>query len=650
MKLKTNIFLWVFLATAVPICAITLYATVYSERLYQQDVNREVTDSLSNIASEIRRRLLLDRDLLRGLSGVPPVQEFLPVLRQLVEGGVHPESSTRISRVEKFLVEFQVILSRTSRFRILDLHGNTLVPVNTGQEFNLLGGEILISTPNGTSSREGGFQELVRNLVPGEIGYILFPDRNIDPGTLEPAPLFDMVLALGEGDRPIGYLTARVRYEPIERLLNVSPRLHNGKFFIAEIDPENEERDGLTLYDDQSGVALSTERLWAGRFQERQPETYELVQRELFGFHDSPNGDVRTYYSEFLPYPNRLLIWVVGIQIDLDDLGAPFQRVRIAILIVGLLALFSSFLLARLGTRKIALPIMDLAGKLTDFSRGEHKLRVDIQGSDEIRQAGTAFNNMAASFKKTEEERDRAMTVMMQKEKLASVGQLAAGIGHEINNPLHNIITLTKLMDRSYSPADDELREDIQSVREEAQRACRIVRAVLNFSREVPLEYTSFELEPWLQEILSLIEQEAGRRRISLFYEGEGSYRLDGDPNLLEQVLINLLLNAMQASPPGAEVRVIVKEVDKTLVIDVHDQGEGIAPGDMEHVFDPFFTTKTAEGGSGLGLSISLGIIEQHGGELSLHNRPPRGVTASISLPLARETKHVDMITVCDTD
>ncbi len=144
--------------------------------------------------------------------------------------------------------------------------------------------------------------------------------------------------------------------------------------------------------------------------------------------------------------------------------------------------------------------------------------------------------------------------------------------------------------------------------------------------------------------------RQAGRCQISLFYEMEGAYFLNGDPNLLEQVLINLLLNAMQASPPGAEVSVIVKEVDKTLVIDVHDQGEGIAPGDMEHVFDPFFTTKMAEGGSGLGLSISLGIIEQHGGELSLHNRPPRGVTASISLPLARETKHVDMITVCDTD
>ncbi len=231
-----------------------------------------------------------------------------------------------------------------------------------------------------------------------------------------------------------------------------------------------------------------------------------------FGFHDSSSGDVRTYYTEFLPYPDQLFIWVVGIEIALDELGAPFQRVRMVIFMVGLLALFTSFLLTRMGTRTIARPIAALADKLTDFSRGERKLRVDIQGADEIRQAGTAFNNMASSFELLEEERDQARAAMIQKAKLASIGQLAAGIGHEVNNPLHNIITLTKLMDQSYSPYDEALREDIQSVREEAQRACRIIRAVLNFARETPLEYTRFEMEPWLLETLSLVDREAGRQ------------------------------------------------------------------------------------------------------------------------------------------
>lgn len=637
MKLKTNIFLWVFLATAVPICVITLYATTHSESLYQQQVDREIAGSLNNIASEIRRRLLLDRDLLQGLSQVPPVQEFLPVLRLIATGGVHPEFDTRFLRLRRFFADYQVIMSRTSQFRMLDIHGNTLVPTSTDTDLDTFVPEPLATTATETSIQKRGFQRLAKELVPGDIRYILYPESSTDPKTLEPAPLFDMILALGEGRNTIGYLGAKVRYEPIDRLLHVSPRLHNGKLFIAEIDPDNEERDGLILYDDQAEVALSTERLQAGRFQEQQPHTYELVQRELFGFLDSPDGGVRTYYSEFLPYPDRLLIWVVGIQIDLDELGAPFRRVRVAILSVGLLALNSSLVLTHLGARKIARPITNLATKLTDFSRGERKQLVRIQGADEIRQAGAAFNNMVSSFEQTEQERDQAKAAMLHKAKLASIGQLAAGIGHEINNPLHNIITLTKLMNRSFPAADGGLRADIASVHEEAQRASRIVHALLNFARETPLKYTRFEVEPWLGETLSLVAQKAKERRVTIKNELQSPYLLEGDPNLLEQTLINLLINALQASAPGAEIHVITKmSGGNKLVIEVHDQGSGIASDVQDRMFDPFFSTKTARGGSGLGLSISLGIVEQHGGELSLRNRPQGGVVAVIVLPRAR--------------
>ncbi len=143
--------------------------------------------------------------------------------------------------------------------------------------------------------------------------------------------------------------------------------------------------------------------------------------------------------------------------------------------------------------------------------------------------------------------------------------------------------------------------------------------------------------------------RQAGRCQISLFYEMEGAYFLNGDPNLLEQALINLLLNALQASPPSAEVRIVVKKVGMVVAIEVHDEGEGIDSDDMEHIFDPFFSTRQADGGSGLGLSISLGIVQQHGGELSLRNRPQRGVSATIFLPLAMAGNDAVTDGVCDS-
>jgi len=123
VRLKSSTFLWVFLATAVPICIATLYATIYSERLYREDADREIAGSLNNIASEIRRRLLLDRDLLASLSEVPPVREFLPILEQLNDGRRHPEFDSRLPRLDRFLDDIQTIVSPTSGFRLLDSTG-----------------------------------------------------------------------------------------------------------------------------------------------------------------------------------------------------------------------------------------------------------------------------------------------------------------------------------------------------------------------------------------------------------------------------------------------------------------------------------------------------------------------------------------------
>jgi two-component system NtrC family sensor kinase len=159
---------------------------------------------------------------------------------------------------------------------------------------------------------------------------------------------------------------------------------------------------------------------------------------------------VRTYYSEFFPYPDQLVTWVIGTQVDLHALATPFSRVRIVILTVALLALLSSLALARIGAK--------LSGKLADFARRRQPQPIHVAGPDEIRRAGAAFNEVISSFEQAERECDQARTEMLQKAKLASVGQMAAGIGHEINNPLHNILTLTKLMNRHHPDLDKELR------------------------------------------------------------------------------------------------------------------------------------------------------------------------------------------------
>jgi len=637
MKLKTNVFLWVFLSTAVPLLAITLYATVYSENLYRQEVQAEINASLGNLASEIRRRLLLERELLRGLSNVPAVEQFKPVLRDAALGRRHAEYIERTEALAKFIESFQAIIPSMSALRVLDARGNTVLRVLSGTRVaSAL--ENLGALPYVESEVvDQAFMRFLTALPPGDFGYVLLPQDDSGESAFEPPRLLDTVLSVEYGGRSVGYISAKVRQGPIDRLLHVAPRVQNGRLLIAELNPSDPVRDGLILYDDVTGVSLVSRQTGEPRLQDQYPQLYASVAGMRDGLLDSEDGRVRTYYREYLPYPDRLIVWLVAMRLDLGELGAPFQRIRAAILFSSLAALLASVVVARVGAQRITGPVMDLAQRLTDYAHGQRKLRVTARGPQEIRRASGAFNYMAETLEQVEYERDEAQAAMIRNAKLASVGQMAAGIGHEINNPVNNILSLTRLMERSCPAAEVDLKSDIASVREEAMRASRIVKAVLNFSRQVPPDYTWFEIRPWLEDTLRLVRNEARERGVLLALDLRGEPKVYGDPEMLKQALINLLLNAVQATPSNETVDVVAVEREGSLEITVADRGAGLTPEVMERVFDPFFTTKAVGEGSGLGLSIALGIVEQHEGALEIVNRSEGGVRATVTLPLGAQ-------------
>ncbi|MFO7580129.1 MAG: HAMP domain-containing sensor histidine kinase [Nitrosomonas halophila] len=290
----------------------------------------------------------------------------------------------------------------------------------------------------------------------------------------------------------------------------------------------------------------------------------------------------------------------------------------------------------------MAQPVCRLAGRLKAYANGDHAQRAEEkQAIDEIGSLAQAFNYLADTLDTAREQRDRAEHMMLQSNKLASIGQMAAGIGHEINNPLNNVLSYTKLLQRTlqkgeYTDAQtrQRLNADLEALRDEALRASDIVRGILNFARQVPPQYTQFEVRPWLENTLALVRQAARERRVHLKLECDFTGELEGDRSQLQQALINLLLNAIQASPPDAEVLIRCQSEAKQLILTIRDEGEGIVAEKLDNIFDPFFSTKAEGEGSGLGLSISLGIIEYHNGSLTIENTPGAGVTATVVLPL----------------
>lgn len=640
MKLKTNLFFWIFPAIALPMAGLVLFTMAHSQKLYRQDINREIFSSLNSIAVALNRRLLVERDLIQGLSNVPAVREFLPVLGQIESEHLYPGYIERTERLNRFLEIFQSVRLSLNTVRVLDSAGNTFVMVRSGQRIPAML-EVLGDLPY---VEEGPDDELflhgLKELDPENIGVIVLPeDYYSGSGPIWNIPVMSMIAPLSYHDRVVGYFTVDAPIPQINRILDVAQRPYNGELFVTELDSAMPGRDGLVLYDDQAGTNLTSAYTEKGAQQSPVSRFSDIVFHRPTGVVEDPNGSSMIYYLEMMPYPGSLLTWIIGLRVDLDAVDTPFFKRNIVILSGVVIALLVSILLAHIGAIQIASPVKKLASNLASYTHGIVARPINVQGPDEFRQAGEAFNFMVNNLEAAETERDKAELAMLQSAKLASIGQMAAGIGHEINNPLSNILSLTKLVERRLPESEEEIKQDIKAIKDEAERVSRIVNSILNFGRQSHPVRTHFDVRPWILETLELVETEAGERNITVQSEIGRSTVFEGDRDLLQQALVNLLINAMQASPEGSTIRVKSNSSEKELILTVEDQGPGIAQEVAGNVFDPFFTTKPEGQGSGLGLSISLGVVQHHGGTLELNNNPDGGVIATIILPIGMSTE-----------
>lgn len=226
---------------------------------------------------------------------------------------------------------------------------------------------------------------------------------------------------------------------------------------------------------------------------------------------------------------------------------------------------------------------------------------------------------------------------------MISLGKLAASCVHEINNPIQGLLTYCELMRKmtiEEKPDSDNWKrfgEYIEIVSDELVRCGDIVSGLLSFSRETSRGYSDVDLNEVLRAVTSLTRHKMELLSIALTFEpAPGIAMVRGDPNQLQQAMLNLIFNAIEAMPSGGELA-ITTHVDTSLrqvLIDVRDTGSGILDKDLDHIFDPFFTTKAPGEGTGLGLSIVYGIIKNHGGQVKVRSSTDAGTVFSISLPL----------------
>ncbi len=266
-------------------------------------------------------------------------------------------------------------------------------------------------------------------------------------------------------------------------------------------------------------------------------------------------------------------------------------------------------------------------GQITYDKKGEVKYII-----------GTFFD--ISDRKKVEEALTKRTEQLIQAKKLASLGILTAGVAHELNNPLNNISTSIQIVLEELEEDNIELKRNrLLEAEKQVERARDIVKALLEFSRQQPLSFKQIQFKNVVEKTINLIEGQLPSE-ISIKTEVPENIEVYLDPKRIRQVLINLILNSAQAMTKGGVLTIkawegIENDV-KTFYFQVQDTGHGISKQDFDKIFDPFFTTRDVGRGSGLGLSISHSIIEQHRGHIDVESVPGEKTKFTVVLPLNR--------------
>jgi hypothetical protein len=286
-------------------------------------------------------------------------------------------------------------------------------------------------------------------------------------------------------------------------------------------------------------------------------------------------------------------------------------------------------------------PLIELQEKIERLSKGDLNASVSFADHrDEIGDLGRNFNEMVRQLRESREEIQRLYrTQMSRAEHLATLGELAAGLAHEIKNPLAGIAGVIEIIGRDL-PANSPAREVLKEVQHEVLHIKRILAELLDYARPRLPDVRPSDLNETIEHAVALGRQQALSRPVEItFTRSNGLPPIEHDSAQVQQVLLNLLLNALQAIDGPGSVRVAAEGRDGFAVVTVSDTGRGIAPEQLPNIFRPFFTTKGSSG-TGLGLSLARRIVENHGGKIEVASTLGRGTQFQVWLPVARQNSN----------
>ncbi len=329
----------------------------------------------------------------------------------------------------------------------------------------------------------------------------------------------------------------------------------------------------------------------------------------------------------------------LAVGISLSPIDREVHSITRSMIALALVLMLGNSLLTALYVESLIRPILVLNRRMKAAGQGDLSVRVEEERSDEVRELGEAFNRMMSQLQEAREREKRQEAQLARTEKMAAVGTLAAGVAHEVNNPLAGILTCLEVLEAE-SVDPETRRRYLALVQGGIKRIEHTVANLLDYSRPRDVEPRPTSMNERLAHVTDLVSYQLKKGGIAVVLDlDRDGAKVLADPFQIEQLLLNLVLNAIQAMPGGGSLTLRTRRSGERIVTEVVDTGVGIPAELRERVFDPFFTTREVGQGTGLGLSVSYGIVTAHGGAIDVESEPGKGAVFRVTLPALAEKR-----------
>lgn len=625
------------LGVAVPsLIAFSVLIIASTAHILQENASRQVRTLADRSAFELAELVERSRVTLRTISGSPELAAYCRAAVAADRRGI----AATLPRMEHAFLGWQRLDPTLQAVRLIDPAGNVLVKVKEGVPNRAAG------PPHPPFHLPAvhyvGGRDFFRSALAMPPGGILV--SNLERGKVDEEERFcpamvRFAMPLTVDDATVGVLVINVWGEQAGRLINRVIAEQEGSAFLVERNSADPARNGIYLFHrdtscqfgDQTGSHRTI-------FDDYPPEITAAWLTSDHGIARDPRSRDILAHAYYSPYNRPDRGWVVVVNARRDFFLEPLTTIgRLTTLwavVVLLLASLASVVFARSLTRPLQAVVEGIR------RMGERPTeRIGSTSDDEVGFLAGEINRMADAIQEQVEERVRVEEQIRNTEKLASVGEMAAGLAHELNTPLGNIKALALLSRKELARGSCDsgsLAADLDDIADQAAKCSGIIGGLLGFARRSAGSPADHDPAGLVREALALVRLRADQQRVALRFEPpDGLPRLFADADQVRQVFVNILLNAIDAAP-GGSVAVTLRPGPEELAVVFRDTGCGIPADQIDRIFDPFFTTKEVGQGTGLGLSVSYGMVQGMGGRIEVASRPGAGSEFRVVLPWRR--------------